>query len=248
MNSVNYLYNNKQLQKQAEVANADAIFTTFHSQVKQVTRHWERLVAQSQDYFGRKIELTLAELEWIQAQFSVRRQTLKVSIDVHGRCLVSVRAYQKQAEPLVLMSMRDSQRSDEARLKLTKRTYYLEQLDVARAKQFADVLYLDETGIVLETTITNVFWSDGVRLYTPTTELPILAGTYRGYVLDWCVAEGIEVVQGRWSLGEMQAQAVSIWLCNAVAGWQVVGQLDDWYMDMNEWTLALTQKIKEQEW
>ena len=66
--------------------------------------------------------------------------------------------------------------------------------DAAIAGGADDALLVAYDGTVLEAPTANVFWREGDRLFTPSLELPILAGVTRGLLLEIAKRETVEGV------------------------------------------------------
>jgi 4-amino-4-deoxychorismate lyase len=66
-----------------------------------------------------------------------------------------------------------------------------------------DAIFVDPDGIVLEGPVTNVWWRRGETLFTPSTDLGVLAGVTRGVVLELAPAEGYRVAEGAFPLPEL---------------------------------------------
>ena len=66
----------------------------------------------------------------------------------------------------------------------------------ARRRGADDAVLVDGDGIVLEGTVTNVWWREGSRLLTPSLELGILAGETRAALLELAPACGYTVEEG----------------------------------------------------
>ncbi|MGN6380477.1 MAG: aminotransferase class IV, partial [Gaiellales bacterium] len=75
----------------------------------------------------------------------------------------------------------------------------------ARRRGADDAVFLSAEGMVLEGPISNVWFREGERLFTPSLELGILAGVTRDVVLEAAAAEGIEAGQGAYPLERMAA-------------------------------------------
>jgi 4-amino-4-deoxychorismate lyase len=73
----------------------------------------------------------------------------------------------------------------------------------AKRRGADDAIFLDGDGVVLEGTVTNVWWRVGKTLYTPSLELGILAGVTRGAVLELAAARGYEVSEGVFPLSDV---------------------------------------------
>ena len=87
----------------------------------------------------------------------------------------------------------------------------------AREKGFDEALFLDTDGRVAETSCHNVFWVKGEKLFTPSSECPILPGVTREIVLRSAERLGYEPVCGGFPLEELLSSDYAF-LTNAVAG------------------------------
>jgi branched-subunit amino acid aminotransferase/4-amino-4-deoxychorismate lyase len=65
--------------------------------------------------------------------------------------------------------------------------------DAAVGRGFDDALLVGWDGVVLESSVSNVWWRVGETLATPTLDLPILRGVTRGAVRELALAAGYEV-------------------------------------------------------
>jgi 4-amino-4-deoxychorismate lyase len=73
----------------------------------------------------------------------------------------------------------------------------------AKRRGADEAVFVDAEGVVLEGTVTNVWWRRGETLYTPALELGILAGVTRAALLELAAAEGYAVDEGAYTLGEL---------------------------------------------
>ncbi len=75
----------------------------------------------------------------------------------------------------------------------------------ARRRGADDAVFVDESGIVLEGPVTNVWWRTASTLYTPSLELGILAGETRAVVLELAAGVGYAVEEGVYPLDRLAA-------------------------------------------
>jgi 4-amino-4-deoxychorismate lyase len=75
----------------------------------------------------------------------------------------------------------------------------------ARRRGADEACFVDAEGIVLEGTVTNVWWRSGETLYTPSLELGILAGVTRAALLELAPACGYRVEEGSYPLADLLA-------------------------------------------
>jgi len=73
----------------------------------------------------------------------------------------------------------------------------------ARRRGVDEALFVDGDGIVLEGTVTNVWWRVGSTLYTPGLDLGILAGVTRAALIQLAPECGYEVEEGAYPLIEL---------------------------------------------
>ena len=88
-----------------------------------------------------------------------------------------------------------------------KSTSYAENLaarDEAWRRGADDALLVDADGVVLEAPTANVWWRESETLYTPSLELPILAGVTRSALLELA---SVDVEQGVFPLERLAAAA-----------------------------------------
>ncbi len=77
--------------------------------------------------------------------------------------------------------------------------------DEARRRGADEALFVEPDGIVLEGTVTNVWWRVGDTLYTPSLDLGILAGVTRATLIELAPARGYTVEEGAYPLSRLLA-------------------------------------------
>ena len=141
--------------------------------------------------------------------------------------LVSLRARAESPEAVSLRVCAE-RRSPQNRLFSYKTLNYLGNVLAkreAREKGFDEVLFLDTDGRVAETSCHNVFWVKGKKLFTPSSECPVLPGVTREIVLRSAERLGYEPVCGGFPLEELLSSDYAF-LTNAVAGIVYVSGVD----------------------
>jgi len=73
----------------------------------------------------------------------------------------------------------------------------------ARRRGVDEALFVDGDGVVLEGTVTNVWWRAGSKLYTPGLDLGILAGVTRAALIQLAPKCGYQVEEGAYPLTEL---------------------------------------------
>ncbi len=89
-----------------------------------------------------------------------------------------------------------------------KSTSYAENMaaqDVAVRAGDDDALFVAADGTVLEGPTSNIWWREGTTLFTPSLELPILAGVTRGALLELAEECGYATEEGAWPLERVLA-------------------------------------------
>jgi 4-amino-4-deoxychorismate lyase len=75
----------------------------------------------------------------------------------------------------------------------------------AKRRGADEAIFVDSGGLVLEGTVTNVWWRTGDTLYTPSLELGILAGVTRATLLELAPSCGYGVEEGVFPLADLLA-------------------------------------------
>ena len=73
----------------------------------------------------------------------------------------------------------------------------------ARRRGVDEALFVDGDGVVLEGTVTNVWWRNGETLFTPSLDLGILAGVTRAALVELAPGFGLSVEEGAYPLSEL---------------------------------------------
>ncbi len=88
-----------------------------------------------------------------------------------------------------------------------------------------DALMLTRDGYISETTIANLFWKSGDRVFTPSVDCDLLPGITRSLVMDVLDEMMVEVQEGRFFPAELQ-KAEMVWACNSVRELYPVAGID----------------------
>ena len=68
-----------------------------------------------------------------------------------------------------------------------------------------EAIFVDPDGVVLEGTVTNVWWRRGKTLFTPSLDLGILAGVTRATLIELAPDAGFAVKEGAYPLADLLA-------------------------------------------
>jgi 4-amino-4-deoxychorismate lyase len=90
-----------------------------------------------------------------------------------------------------------------------------------------DKVIFHRHGIVLEAAQANIFWIRDERLYTPSLDLPLVAGITHGHVLQVAADLGLEVLQGHYPL-EALKHADEVFLCASLSQITPIKKIQDW--------------------
>ncbi|MEF1291223.1 aminodeoxychorismate lyase [Vibrio sp. M260118] len=105
---------------------------------------------------------------------------------------------------------------------------------------FADGVALDLDGNVIETTMANLFWLQGGKLYTPKLDKAGVSGVMRRVVLEWADSEGVDVEVGDFPLSSLLA-ADEVFMTNSILGVAPVRAIDRSQFDIGK----ITKRIQE---
>jgi 4-amino-4-deoxychorismate lyase len=73
----------------------------------------------------------------------------------------------------------------------------------AKRRGADEAIFVDGDGIVLEGTVTNVWWRNGRTLFTPSLDLGILAGVTRAAIFELAPVAGYRIDEGSYVLDEV---------------------------------------------
>jgi len=88
-----------------------------------------------------------------------------------------------------------------------------------------DALFLTAEGLVLEGPTSNVWWRHGRTLFTPATDLGVLAGVTRTQIRALAAVAGYAVEEGRYPVGDVAA-ADEAWMSSSVRELMPIVALD----------------------
>lgn len=108
---------------------------------------------------------------------------------------------------------------------------------------YVDGVALDITGNVIETTMANLFWRQGLQWFTPSLEQAGVAGTMRRRVLELLDSQGIQVNIGHFSLAHLR-QSDEVLMTNAILGVAPVVAITDLHYSIGTQTRRLQEHFK----
>ena len=91
----------------------------------------------------------------------------------------------------------------------------------ALTSEYAEGVMLDQSGVLREGIMSNLFWVKAGIVYTPELEDGGIAGIQRGAILEWLRARGVPTMLGRYRAAALQ-EADEIFFSNSLIGiWPV---------------------------
>ena len=88
-----------------------------------------------------------------------------------------------------------------------KTTNYFENIytkNYASKLGFDDGIFLDINGRILECSMSNIFFIKDTKVYTPSSQLPILKGTMRRRIIDICKELNTEIIEKNIEISEIK--------------------------------------------
>jgi 4-amino-4-deoxychorismate lyase len=113
----------------------------------------------------------------------------------------------------------------------------------ARRRGADEAIFVDADGVVLEGTVTNVWWRKGDMLRTPSLELGILAGVTRQTLLELAAPCGYRVEEGVFRLDDL-ADASEIFTSSSVREILPVVELDELQFDQGAAAAVLQEALR----
>jgi 4-amino-4-deoxychorismate lyase len=113
----------------------------------------------------------------------------------------------------------------------------------ARRRGADDAAFVRDDGVVLEGTVTNLWWRRGSTLRTPSLDLGILAGVTRATLIEVAPGAGYEVEEGEYPLADMLA-AEEVFTSSSVREVMPVVALDDGRFERGPAAAALQAELR----
>jgi 4-amino-4-deoxychorismate lyase len=114
----------------------------------------------------------------------------------------------------------------------------------AKRRGADEAIFVDAEGVVLEGTVTNVWWRKEEVLRTPSLDLGILAGVTRQTLFDLADPCGYRVEEGAFQLDDL-ADADEVFTSSSVREIMPVVELDGWHFDQGAAGAVLQQALRE---
>lgn len=112
-------------------------------------------------------------------------------------------------------------------LKLSNMLHYRHAFKEAEKRGADDSIMLNVQGYVAETSIANLFWKKGNKIYTPSEECDILPGIMRNSLIELLRDKmNVEVYMVKYSLDDLM-NSDSVWLTNSVLNFCPVKRIEN---------------------
>jgi 4-amino-4-deoxychorismate lyase len=147
-----------------------------------------------------------------------------------------------------LVSLLHPRRSAPWLLPATKSTSYAVNMAAeteAKARGADDAVFVDGDGIVLEGPVTNIWWREGDRLFTPSLEIGILAGETRAALIELAARGDQEVEQGIFPLERLLA-ADEVFTSSSIREVMPVVELDGRPIDRGPAAAKLQEALRRE--
>ena len=222
------------------------VFTTpriYRGAVFQLDRHWERLIRHARIA---EIPVSLS-LDETKRAFSdlIRGNALD-----YGRARITILKGEagawrggstRQSDILIFTAREESRESSPMAITISpyrmlshgplagvKRTAMLENLlalEEARARNFSEAVMVNERGEIAGATTSNVFWTEGGEIYTPSLGTGCIAGITRSLVHEIAERAGMHVVEGGFPIQRL-LDAGEVFLTSTARGIAPVSSFD----------------------
>lgn len=120
------------------------------------------------------------------------------------------------------------QRDFLSHLKTNDRQIYNLAARVAAENGWDEALLCNDVGRIIESTIANIFWIEGERIFTPPLSEGCVAGVMRAYLLERLPEWGFKVAEALLPV-ERLAAADEVFLTNALRGVRLVKSIGEVY-------------------
>lgn len=119
-------------------------------------------------------------------------------------------------------------------LKLSNMLHYRSAFREALTENYDDALMLTLDGFIAETSVGNLFWANGNRVFTPSEECSILSGIMRKSSIHAIKTSGkLNIEEGKYQKDSI-LEADLVWLSNSVVEFRPVMSIDDVMLNCDE--------------
>nr|UWI51484.1 aminotransferase class IV [Clostridioides difficile] len=109
-----------------------------------------------------------------------------------------------------------------------KTTNYFENIytkNIANKNGYNDGIFINSEGVILECSMSNIFFIKGSKVYTPSSKLPILNGTIKKRIIKICDELHIELVENEINISEISSFDF-VFVTNSLMGAMKVTEID----------------------
>jgi branched-subunit amino acid aminotransferase/4-amino-4-deoxychorismate lyase len=113
----------------------------------------------------------------------------------------------------------------------------------AKRRGADEAIFVDTNGVVLEGTVTNVWWRLGETLHTPALDLGILAGVTRSALAELAPSSGYRVEEGTYAVQEL-LEADEVFTSSSVREVMPIAEIDGRSLERGPAADALQQALR----
>ncbi|MCC0640278.1 MULTISPECIES: aminotransferase class IV [unclassified Clostridioides] len=109
-----------------------------------------------------------------------------------------------------------------------KTTNYFENIytkNIANKNGYNDGIFINSDGVILECSMSNIFFIRGSKVYTPSSKLPILNGTIKKRIIKICDELHIELMENEINISEISSFDF-VFVTNSLMGAMKVTEID----------------------
>ena len=241
-------------------------FTSYSGKFLHLNRHIRRLndgvsylAGTDEDMFGQE-QIRSEILNLLEAnKLSGKRARIRIQVSMADRLGYSPAVREKPGFSVLIIAAVIPERLHETyslvtvetkvvpascrpvHLKLSNMLHYRQAGIEAKRAGADDGLMLTVNGSVAETSIANIFWENGGKIYTPSISCDILPGVTRGIVLDLIKTDKGKITEGEFTLRELKS-ASTVWICNSIKEIALVSKIDGLAYPTNS---TLSKKLRQ---
>ena len=178
------------------------------------------------------------EMAKIRVQCSlIEKYGYHVDPDVQLLTHIRVNRYEERSHDIKLLTAKTRVIPSESRpsnLKLSNMLHYRSAYREAVKQNYDEALMLTLDGHIAETSMANIFWAMGNRVYTPSKDCSILPGIMRGVTIELIKrSDNLTIEEGIFKPDSL-LNADLVWLSNSVIELQPVLSIDNTRLKCNE--------------
>jgi 4-amino-4-deoxychorismate lyase len=129
---------------------------------------------------------------------------------------------------------------------LNRLDYVLAAVELRNYPEVDEGIICDRDGFLVEGLISNLFFADGQRIYTPSLQLAGVSGIMRQLVIEHCDRQEIPFAEGRYTPTQL-LESRECFFCNSVRGIMPIVDIDGRAFNVGELTRRLMTELNHDE-